>query len=87
MPILFLKICFVVLRCSVEHLVNSLNSWNHSSSTGHVPEGSAIKTKIAVQARVANIMQIVIQITQEMNLTHQQYGTIHSKNTQNQGAS
>lgn len=48
-------------------VINSLNSCSHSSSAGGVSGKPAIKTKIVIQAMMANVMQIVIQITRAMN--------------------
>ena len=41
-------------------VINSLNSCSHSSSAGGVSGKPAIKTKIVIQAMMANVMQIVI---------------------------
>lgn len=62
-------------------MINSLNSYSHSSSVGSISEEPAIKTKIVIQVMMANVMQIITQITQAMNLTHQQAGTVCIKNT------
>lgn len=51
-------------------MINSLNSYSHSSLSEGISEDPEIKTKIIIQAMMAHVMQIVIQITQAMNLTH-----------------
>lgn len=56
-------------------VINFLNSCSHSSSAGGISGKPAIKTKIVIQAVMANVMQIFIQITQAMN----QSGTVCSK--------
>ena len=58
-------------------VINSLNSCSHSSSAGGVSGKPTIKTKIVIQAVMANVMQIIIQITQAMN----QSGTVCHKDT------
>lgn len=58
-------------------VINSLNSCSHSSSAGGISGKPAIKTKIVIQAMMANVMQIIIQLTQAMN----QSGTVCSKDT------
>lgn len=58
-------------------MINSLNSCSHSSSAWGVSGKPAIKTKIVIQAMMANVMQIIIQISQAMN----QSGTVCHKDT------
>lgn len=62
-------------------MLSSLNLYSHSSSAGGVSGKPVIKAKIVIQTMMANVMQIVTQITQAMSLTHQQSGTVCSKDT------